>query len=110
MSFRGVGFDDLVGQNYFVFSEDIRLPLFDFIGAKFFDPVDMVFGLFSRYFDVRAGIYGDVGATWMNGDETDLIYSVGYFVNVPTVFGLIVRLNQGFLGEKKFGLWFGTNW
>lgn len=110
MSFRGVGFDDLVGQNYWVFSEDIRIPLFDFIGAKFFDPVDMVLGFFSRYFDVRAGVYGDVGATWMNGDDTDLKYSVGYFVNVPTSFGLIVRLNQGFIGEKKFGLWFGTNW
>lgn len=110
MTFRGVGFDDLIGQNYWVFSEDIRLPVFDFIGAKFFDPVDMVLGYFTRYFDVRAGIYGDVGATWMNGQETDTIYSVGYFVNIPTAFGLLVRLNQGFIGEKKFGLWFGTNW
>lgn len=110
MSFRGVGFDDLVGQNYWVFSEDIRLPVFDFIGAKFFDPVDMVLGYFTRYFDVRAGIYGDIGSTWMNSQNSDLIYSVGYFVNIPTAFGLIVRLNQGFLGEKKFGLWFGTNW
>lgn len=110
MSFRGVGFDDLIGQNYWVFSEDIRLPVFDFIGAKFFDPADMVFGYFTRYFDVRAGVYGDFGSTWMNGDESDFIYSIGYFVNIPTAFGLIVRLNQGFIGEKKFGLWFGTNW
>lgn len=110
ISFRGVGFDDLIGQNYWVFSEDMRVPIFDFIGAKFFDPVDSVLGFFSRYFDVRAGIYTDVGATWMNEDDPDLKYSVGYFVNIPTLFGLIVRLNQGFLGEKKFGLWFGTNW
>lgn len=110
MSFRGVGFDDLVGQNYWVFSEDIRLPIFDFIGAKFFDPADMIFGLFTRYFDVRAGIYTDIGSTWMNNQDPDFIYSVGYFVNIPTVFGLIVRLNQGFAGRKNFGLWFGTNW
>lgn len=110
VSFRGVGFDDLIGQNYWVFSEDIRLPVFDFVGAKFFDPLDMVFGYFTRYFDVRAGIYGDVGATWMNEEESDVKYSIGYFVNIPTAFGLIVRLNQGFAGEKKFGLWFGTNW
>lgn len=110
MSFRGVGFDDIVGQNYWVFSEDIRLPIFDFVGAKFFDPLDYALGFFTRFFDVRAGLYADVGSAWFNGQDPDLLYSVGYFVNIPTAFGLIVRLNQGFLGEKKFGLWFGANW
>ena len=110
LSFRGVGFDDLVGQNYWVFSEDIRLPVFDFVGAKLFDPLDYFLGIFTRYFDVRAGIYTDVGSTWMNKDDPNLIYSVGYFVNIPTIFGFIVRLNQGFLGEKNFGFWFGSNW
>ncbi|MCB0271549.1 MAG: hypothetical protein KDD46_00890 [Bdellovibrionales bacterium] len=109
-SFRGVGFDDLEGQNYWVFSEDMRIPVFDFIGAKLFDPLDQMLGFLTRYFDVRSGIYADVGAVWNNVDPADMKYSVGYFINIPTVFGLMIRLHDGLWGEKKFGVWIGTNW
>lgn len=110
MSFRGVSFDDLNGQNYWVFSEDLRLPVFDFIGAKFFDPIDSIFGFLTRYIDVRSGIYADVGSVWFNDEDIDVKHSVGYFINVPTVFGVIFRFNQGFLGEKDIGIWLGANW
>ncbi len=110
ISFRGVDFDALEGQNYWVFSEDMRVPVFDFIGAKFFDPLDQVLGFFTRYFDVRGGIYGDVGSAWYNGDAIDVLYSIGYFVNIPTIFGLVFRFNQGFAGEKSFGFWLGYDW
>jgi hypothetical protein len=110
MSFRGIGFDDLNGQNYWTFSEDMRLPIFDFLGAKFFDPVDYILGLFTRYFDVRGGIYGDVGGAWFNNEKYDTIYSIGYFVNVPTIFGIQFRFNQGFAGKTGIGIWLGMNW
>ncbi|MCB0308821.1 MAG: PD40 domain-containing protein [Bdellovibrionales bacterium] len=110
ISFRGVGFDDLNGQNYWVFSEDLRLPVFDFVGAKFFDPVDQFLGLFTRFFDIRSGIYADIGQTWFNGESQKLRHSVGYFVNVPTLLGINFRFNQGFIGEKDIGIWLGTNW
>ncbi|MEZ4820570.1 MAG: hypothetical protein R3A45_12090 [Bdellovibrionota bacterium] len=48
--FRGVGFDDLQGQNYWVFSEDVRIPVFDFIGAKLFDPLDQMLGFLTPLF------------------------------------------------------------
>ena len=110
MSFRGVGFEDLQGQNYWAFSEDLRLPLFDFLGAKFFDPLDAVIGFLTRYFDVRGGIYADVGSVWFNGAHPDVIHSVGYFFNAPTLFGVNFRFNQGFLGRKHIGIWLGYNW
>ncbi|HLG18576.1 MAG TPA: hypothetical protein VI895_02025 [Bdellovibrionota bacterium] len=110
VSFRGFGFDDLEGQNYWVASEDLRVPIFDILGAKFFDPLDQVFGFFTRYFDIRGGIYGDVGAAWYNEDKMDIDYSVGYFVNVPTIFGLVFRFSQGFLGGDSINIWFGVNW
>jgi hypothetical protein len=110
LSFRGVGFEDLRGQNYWVFSEDMRIPIFDFLGAKFFDPLDQVLGIFTRYFDVRGGIYADVGQVWFNHRHAPVIYSVGYFVNVPTIFGLQFRFDQGFAGEKGFDFWAGVNW
>ncbi len=110
LSFRGVGFDEMEGQNYWVFSEDLRLPLFDFVGAKFFDPLDQFLGWLTRYFDVRGGIYTDVGAAWFNGEKHDVKYSVGYFVNVPTVLGLTFRWNQGFAGEDGIDFWIGYNW
>jgi hypothetical protein len=110
MTFRGVGFDDLIGQNYWVWSEDVRIPVFDFFGGKFFDPLDQMLGYLTRFFDVRAGLYSDVGAVWNNNDPHEVDYSIGYFVNVPTIFGLVIRFNKGVLGEDDFGFWIGTNW
>jgi len=110
ISFRGIGFDDLQGQNYWILSEDMRVPVFDFIGAKFFDPVDQFLGAFTRFFDIRSGIYADVGESWFNHKPRDLLYSVGYFVNIPTLLGFNFRFNQGFIGEKKIGIWIGSNW
>ena len=46
----------------------------------------------------------------LHGDDLDLKYSVGYLVNVPTVFGITIRFSQGFLGETGFNFWFGFNW
>src|SRR5262249_24399876 len=65
LSFRGVDFDDMFGNSYWVFSEDLRIPLFDVIGGKLPDPIDDYVGFFMRYFDVRGGIYADVGAAWL---------------------------------------------
>ncbi|MFH1016685.1 MAG: hypothetical protein V1798_00720 [Pseudomonadota bacterium] len=110
LSFRGVGFEELRGQNYWVFSEDMRIPLFDFLGAKLFDPLDQILGFFTRYFDVRGGIYTDVGQVWFNGKYAHPVYSVGYFVNVPTIFGLQFRFSQGFAGKTGFSFWAGVNW
>jgi len=109
-SFRGVAFDDFFGQNYWVFSEDVRIPIFDFVGAKFFDPLDQVLGFFTRYFDVRGGMYADMGSVWDNSGAHDFKYSVGYFINIPTALGVTIRLHDGLWGEDKFGLWIGTNW
>ena len=108
ISFRGVGFDDLEGTKYWVFSQDLRVPLLDFVGAKLPDPIDYAIGWLLRYFDVRGGIYGDVGSIWF--DDHDLIYSVGYFINIPTIFGLNFRFNQGIFGEDAIGIWLGVNW
>jgi hypothetical protein len=110
ISFRGFGFDELEGQNYWAASEDMRVPLFDIVGAKFFDPLDQVLGFFTRYFDIRGGIYGDVGSAWYNEEEFEVEYSLGYFFNVPTVFGLVFRFSQGFLGGDAINIWFGGNW
>ncbi|MFH1262240.1 MAG: hypothetical protein V1495_02180 [Pseudomonadota bacterium] len=110
LSFRGVGFDELIGQNYWVVSEDLRLPIFDFLGGKFFDPLDQAIGFLIRYFDIRGGIYADVGSVWYNGTHPKVVHSVGYFVNAPTFLGLNFRLSQGFLGRKRIGIWLGYNW
>ncbi|MCB0326723.1 MAG: hypothetical protein KDD52_03805, partial [Bdellovibrionales bacterium] len=110
ITFRGLPFEDLAGQNYWVLSQDVRLPVFDFIGAKLFDPLDQVFGFLTRFFDVRSGVYTDVGDAWNNDEDMDVRYSFGYFVNIPTSFGIIFRFNQGLLGEKSLGFWIGTNW
>ena len=109
-SFRGVGLDDIEGQNYWVYSGDLRIPVFDFLGAKFFDPVDRFLGIFTRYFDVRSGIYADLGSLWFNGQDDRFIHSVGFFVNTPTLFGIIFRFSKGFQGETGSNFWFGFNW
>ncbi|MEZ4703884.1 MAG: hypothetical protein R3A11_01565 [Bdellovibrionota bacterium] len=110
VTFRGIPFEDLAGQNYWVASQDLRLPVFDFIGAKFFDPLDQALGFLTRFFDVRSGLYVDVGSAWSNSDDMTIDHSFGYFVNVPTTFGLIFRFNQGLVGRKSLGFWIGTNW
>lgn len=110
LSFRGVGFDSLKGQNYWIFSEDLRLPVFDFIGAQWFDPVDQFLGIFTRYFDIRAGLYFDVGGAWKNNQNYETLYSLGWFVSVPTMLGINLRFHQGFMGEERFGFWIGANW
>lgn len=110
VSFRGVGFDDLQGNNYWVFSEDLRIPIFDVMGAKLPDPVDRVLGYFTRFFDVRGGFYGDTGAVWLEDAPYDPLYSIGYFFNIPTIFNLNFRFNQGLFGEDGIDIWLGSNW
>ena len=112
ISFRGVPFDGLEGNNYWVFSEDFRIPLFDILGAKLPDPVDGAIGPFFRFFDVRGGLYFDVGQVWFNkNDKLDqILYSFGTFINSPTIFGMTLRFSKGLVGQKGFNFWFGYNW
>lgn len=112
ISFRGVPFDGLEGNNYWVFSEDLRIPLFDFIGAFLPDPVDSAIGPFFKFFDVRGGLYLDIGQVWFNkkDDLDEILYSFGFFVNSPTIFGLTLRFSKGLVGESGFNFWFGYNW
>lgn len=110
LSFRGVNFDDLQGQNYAIFSEDIRLPLFDFIGAKFFDPLDSFVGFLTRFFDVRTGAFIDIGDVWYNDEDFEIMYASGFFANVPSLLGVNLRFHYSVWGEQGFGFWIGSNW
>ncbi|HMQ10868.1 MAG TPA: hypothetical protein PKC21_00840 [Oligoflexia bacterium] len=110
ISFRGVNFDDLQGQNYAIFSEDVRLPLFDFIGAKFFDPLDSFVGFLTRFFDVRTGAFIDVGDVWYNNEDFELMYASGFFANVPSLLGVNLRFHYSVWGKQGFGFWIGSNW
>src|SRR5262249_41622048 len=110
LSFRGVDFDDLFGNTYWVFSEDLRIPLFDVIGGKLPDPVDSFLGFLFRYFDVRGGLYFDIVAVWLESASYDNIYSVGYFFNIPTPLGLNFRFSDGVFGKDTMTIWVGANW
>ena len=112
ISFRGVPFDGLEGNNYWVVSEDLRLPYFDVLGAKLPDPVDMVLGPFFRFFDVRGGLYFDIGQVWFkkHDDISKIKYSFGIFANIPTIFAMTLRFSKGLVGQKGYNFWFGYNW
>ncbi len=110
ISFRGVGFDELDGNQYWVFSQDVRIPILDFVGARVAGPADAFLGLLLRYFDLRGGPYVDVGAVWLEDEDYDQIYSVGYFFSVPTIFGLNFRFSQGLFGEDGINIWLGASW
>jgi Tol biopolymer transport system component len=112
ISFRGVPFDGLECNNYWVFSEDLRIPFFDILGGKLPDPVDSAIGPFFRFFDVRGGLYLDMGQVWFNkfDDIENILYSFGMFINTPTLFGMTLRFSKGFLGQSGFNFWFGYNW
>lgn len=117
-AFRGMPFLGVYGNNYILASADLRVPIFDFIGAQISGPANYVLWPFTRAFDVQSGIYIDAGNAWYNKGQTPYAgesafipdYSAGYFINVPTVLGLTLRFSQGVYGQKGGSFWIGYNW
>ena len=117
-TFRGVPLFSQSGNAYALNSSELRFPMLDLVGAKISGPVDEAFQYLIRYFDVRGGLYNDVGDIWHTkksvfGQEREkfkIQQSAGIFVNVPTAFGLNLRFNKGYVGEKGWNFWLGYNW
>lgn len=117
-AFRGMPFLKVYGNNYILGSIDLRIPLFDFIGAQTSGPSKYVLWPFMQFMDVQNGIYIDGGNAWYNKGQTPYSgndafvpdYSAGYFINVPTAFGLTLRFSRGVYGQKGSTFWIGYNW
>lgn len=107
MSMRGVPFDGLYGQNYAVGNLDLRLPIFEAVGAavagtQYLSP-------FFTAFDVRAGPYLDGAVVGFNGQKPEFFYSAGYDVNAICFGSVILRYNKGLYGKKDWNFWLGYN-
>ena len=122
-TFRGTPLFSLRGNNYAFVSSELRLPLADLVLVKLPDPVWSATWPFLVYPDIRFGPYIDAGDVWYNRGQLisrdddfghyrpKLVYSGGYFINIPTVFGLILRYNQGTVGDfRGWNFWIGYNW
>ncbi|MDP3998968.1 MAG: hypothetical protein Q8P76_00010 [bacterium] len=118
--FRGIPLFSQRGNMYWMQSIDLRFPIFDIVGAKISGPADNWIGPVFRYIDVRGGFYGDVGDLWYdrqpiynNGAHQGfkLQYSVGYFINIPIVYGTGInfRFSKGLFGKKDLNFWLGMN-
>lgn len=117
-AFRGMPFLKVYGNNYILGSADLRVPLLDFIGAQVSGPAKYGLWPFMVFIDVQSGVYIDGGNAWYNKGQTPHggnnafipDYSAGYFINVPTAFGLTLRFSRGVYGEKGSTFWIGYNW
>ena len=109
---------DVGGNNYVLASADLRVPLFDFVAAIPSGPSKYILWPFMVFVDLQSGVYLDAGNAWYNkgqapqGERESLAldYSAGYFLNIPTAFGLTFRFSQGVYGEKGASFWIGYNW
>ena len=117
-AFRGMPFLGVYGNNYILGSADLRVPLFDFIGAQTSGPSKHALWPFMQFIDIQSGVYIDGGNAWYNKGQTPYggddafvpDYSAGYFLNVPTAFGLTLRFSRGVYGQKGSTFWIGYNW
>lgn len=117
-TFRGIPLFSQTGTNYVLQSIDLRIPIFDIIGARVSGPVDEALRYVTVYPDVRGGFYNDLGDMWYEKDsllpdghiDFRLQRSTGYFINIPTAFGLIIRFNKGFSGNYGWNIWINQNW
>lgn len=122
---RGIPIFSQSGNSYVLQSSELRVPIFDIIGAQMSGFPEKVFGMLIKYVDVRGGIYNDVGDIWYRnnaqfsqffGDHKgfDLQYSTGYFLNVPLWFvgsrGFNLRYNKGMYGNKDWNAWLSLDW
>ena len=107
MSMRGVPFDGLYGQNYAVGNLDLRLPIFEAVGAVVAG-TNRLSPLFTA-FDIRAGPYLDGAVVSFNGQKPELFYSAGYDINAICFGSMILRYNKGLYGKKDWNFWLGYN-
>ncbi len=117
---RGIPLFSQSGNSYVLQSSDLRIPIFDVIGAQLSGPLDSWLMPVTRLIDVRGGIYNDIGDLWCL-DETPrfyrddhygfkMQYSTGVFLNAPTLLGINLRYNKSLWGKKGWNFWLGYNW
>ncbi|MDE2001868.1 MAG: hypothetical protein KGI60_04885, partial [Patescibacteria group bacterium] len=116
-TFRGITNFSQAGTVYAMQSTEIRIPILDAAGAVLSGPVGHGFAPLTVYFDIRGGVYNDIGDMWYDGDPVfdghrgfHYQESAGYFINIPTMFGVNLRMNKGFYGKKDWNFWLGYNW
>lgn len=106
------------GNNYFLASAEVRTNLIEVGGLLFRKPL-MGLSALTLFPAIEVGVYADVGDTWYynpfkgNNDNSiapfELKYSAGFMVNVPTLYGIVLRFSKGVVGEKGFNFWFGVD-
>ncbi len=116
-TFRGIPLFSQAGNAYAMQSTELRVPILNAVGAVFSGPIGEGFAPLTVFMDVRGGVYHDIGDIWylknplFDGHQKfQLQQSAGYFVNVPTIFGLNARFNKGFYGKQDWNFWLGYNW
>jgi len=117
-TFRGTGFDDQLGDTYILQSSDLRVPLLDVVGTRMSGVMGDIFTPLTVYFDVRGGMYHDIGDIWYSKDNVfgtlkrsyQTQQSAGIFINVPTPFGINFRITHGLWYMKRTTFWLGYNW
>ncbi len=115
---RGVPFGSEGGNNYLLGGTEIRADIISIAGIMFkgaLEPVSVI----TLFPEIELGLYADAGDAWyansFAGKDAnalapfDFKYSVGYMVNVPTLYGFVFRFSKGFIGEKGFNFWFGAD-
>ena len=114
---RGIPLFSEAGNAYAMQSTELRFPILNAAGAVFSGPIGEAFAPLTVYMDIRGGIYHDIGDMWylndprFNGHQGMKIeQGAGYFINIPTAFGLTLRYNKGFYGRKDWNFWLGYNW
>lgn len=116
-TFRGIPLFSQAGNSYILQSTDLRFPIMDYLGAIISGPVGEAFAPLTMQVDIRGGLYNDIGDIWymreplFDGHRNfKLQQSAGYFINIPTAFGLNLRFSKGLYGQKGWNFWLGYNW
>ncbi|MBI4154433.1 PD40 domain-containing protein, partial [Candidatus Woesearchaeota archaeon] len=115
---RGTPFGSDWGNNYILGSAEARLNLIEIGGLLLRKPLTGM-SAFTLFPAIEIGWYVDAGDAWYdnpwkghseNGvNPFEFKYSSGFMVNVPTMYGMVLRFSKGVVGEKNFNFWFGVD-